>query len=350
MREETIASAVLLAGVAALLIGVVATGNSGERQARGAAAGGRPAAQAVDEQAVARFWAAIAEHQPHFEPVAQVCPVDGAALDVPALIDTNRLGGVATDMMQLALAPNPDGTGPPDITRQGFAAQFGSCPKCGATFTELDISVMNAAPVRAKLAGWDLGRLAPALAKRPQAQWTADERALVRFMTQQQAGLSQVELGISALQGAYCCNLAVAAGIKRRFVSPAFYALAASCFSQGQSDADKPAASFAAMMLGECSRLLGRADEAQAAYAQARKLGGLEPEAQAVLKQLEQLLKKGDFNLERAELPGLAMPPVNWYLDPMLPAINGDISVTRTQWAAYPDTAAVLQAMLQQEQ
>lgn len=347
MHEETIASAVLLAGVAALLIIAVATSTDAQRPARDAAAGGRPAPRAVDERAVARFWATVEEHQPKFEPVAQVCPVEGADLDVPALIDTNRLGGVATDMMQLALAPNPQGTGAPDISRQVFAEQFGTCPKCGATYTELDISVMNTAPVRERLAKWDLAQLAPELAARPQAQWTADERALARFLTQRQAGLSQVELGISALQGAYCCNLAVAAGIKRRFVSPAFYALAASCFAQGLADSDKTAASFAAMMLGECSRLLGRVDAAQAAYAQARSLGGLEPEAQAVLDQLEQLLQQGDMNLERAQLPGVAMPPVAWYLEPMLPAINGDIAVARQDWAELTDTDAVLQAMLQ---
>ncbi len=350
MREETIASAVLLAGVAALLICVVLTSTNAEQQAQNYAARGRPAAPAIDEQAVARFWAAVQEHQPKFELVAQVCPVDGADLDVPALIDANRLGGVATDMMQLALAPNPQGVGAPDVSRQGFAQQFGTCPKCGATFTELDISVMSAALVQQRLAGWDLARLAPGLAQRPQAQWTADERALVRFLTQRQAGLSQVELGISALQGAYCCNLAVSAGIKRHFVSPAFYALAASCFEQGQNDADTAAASFAAMMLGECSRLLGRVDDAAAAYAQVRSLGGLEPEAQAVLGQLEQLLRQGNLNLERAELPGVAMPPVDWYLEPLLPAINGDITITRAQWTAYSDTDAVLQAMLKQEQ
>jgi hypothetical protein len=302
----------------------------------------------VDEQVVARFWQTVAEHQTHFEPVAHVCPVDGAALDVPALIDTNRLGGVATDMMKLSVAPNPDGIGPPDLSQQEFVLQYGTCPKCGATFTELDFTTLSAPPVRAQLAKWNLSQIAPGLSARPQAQWTADERALARYLTQRQAGVSQVELGISALQGAYACNLATSVGQKRRFVSAAFYALAAAHFRTAAADAsDAKSAGFAALMLGECERLLGRMDEARAALTQARGSGQLDDAAQAVLEQIEGLLEKGDLDLARAELPGVDTPPTGWYLNDLLPAINADIAVSRTDWAGLPDAPAVLAKMQQ---
>jgi hypothetical protein len=267
---------------------------------------------------------------------------------VPALIDTNRLGGVATDMMKLSLAPNPDGIGPPDLSQQDFSLQYGVCPKCGAAFTELDITTMSALPVRNRLAKWNLVQLAPGLSARPQAHWTADERALVRYLTQRQAGMSQVELGISALQGAYACNLATSVGQKRRFVSASFYALAAAHFRMAAADpADPATAGFAALMLGECARLLGRVDEARAALTQARGAVKLDETAQAVLGQIEGLLEKGDLGLERAELPGVSPPPTGWYLDELLPAINGDIAVYRQDWADLPDAHAVLEKMMQ---
>jgi hypothetical protein len=345
-REETIASAVLFAALAGLIAWVLCTGAGDERKAAGDAGSPPKAAPGVDEQAVARFWQTVAEHQTHFEPVAHVCPVDGADLDVPALIDTNRFGGVATDMMRLSVALNPDKIGPPDLSQQEFVLQYGTCPKCGATFTELDITTMSTQQVRSRLAQWDLSQLAPGLSARPQAQWTADERALVRYLTQRQAGISEVELGISALQGAYACNLATSVGQKRRFVSAAFYALAAAHFRTAAAT-DAKNAGFAALMLGECERLLGRVDEARAALAQARGSGQLDDAARAVLGQIEGLLNDGNLDLARAELPGVHTPPTGWYLNDLLPAINGDIAVCRKDWAGLPDAATVLAKMQQ---
>lgn len=346
MREETIASAVLFIALAGLIAWVLATGAGGERDAAGDAGSLPLAAPGVDEQSVARFWQTVAEHKTHFEMVAHVCPVDAAALDVPALIDTNRLGGVATDMMKLSVAPNPEGIGPPDLSQQDFVLQYGTCPKCGATFTELDITTLGAQPVRERLAQWDLNLLAPGLSAKTQAQWTVDERALARYLTQRQAGTSQVELGIAALQGAYASNLATSVGLKRRFVSAAFYALAAAHFRTAAADtADPGSAGFAALMLGECERLLGRVDEARAALAQAHA-GGLDEAAQAVLGQIEGLLDDGNLDLVRAELPGVSTPPTGWYLNDLLPAINGDIAANRQEWTGLPDLQAVLEKML----
>lgn len=347
MREETIASAVLFVALAGLIAWVLATGSGDERRAAGGSDRPPTAPAGVTEQSVARFWQTVAEHKTHFEPVAHVCPVDGAGLDVPALIDTNRLGGVATDMMMLAVAPNPDGIGPPDLSQQKYVLQYGTCPKCGATFTELDITTMSAQVVRTRLAKWDLAKLAPGLSLDGQAQWTADERALARYLTQRQAGVSQVELGISALEGAYACNLAVSVGLKRRFVSTAFYALAATHFRSAATDpGDAAAAAFAAQMLGECDRLLGRVEEAQAALAQAQGSAQLDEAAKAVLAQSASLLEHGDFDLARAELPGVSTPPTGWYLDELLTPINADTAVSRNDWADLADAHAVLAKML----
>jgi hypothetical protein len=348
MREETIASAVLFVALAGLIAWVLATGSGGDRDAAGDAGSPPVAAPGVDEQSVARFWQTVAEHKTHFEMVAHVCPVDATALDVPALIDTNRLGGVATDMMKLSVAPNPDNIGPPDLSQQDFVLQYGTCPKCGATFTELDMTTLGAQPVRDRLARWDLRKLAPALSARPQGQWTVDERALVRYLTLRQAGTSQVELGIAALQGAYACNLATSVGQKRRFVSAAFYALAAAHFRTAAADtADPSTTGFAALMLGECARLLGRVEEARVALSQARRSGQLDDAAKAVLSQIDGLLGDGNLDLVRAELPGVSTPPTGWYLNDLLPAINADIAVCRKDWAELPDAQAVLAKMQQ---
>lgn len=347
MHEEQTAGALVLVFVAALLIAVVLYGSGAFDKAGPGASGAGPAA--VDQRALDEFWQRVTEHQPKVETITYACPVDGAPLAVPSIIEDNRLGGVASDMMELALAPPVGGIGPPDLTKQRFNIDLATCPKCGATFAEVDLPSVGREEAKEALKAWDLAKLAAPLAAIPAVQWSADERALAHYLTLRQAGLSPVELGIAALDGAYCCNLAVALGQKRRLPAPAFYALAAACFADGlQRDETRDArsASFCALMLGETSRLLGRQAQAQAAFAKARKLGGLDDASLHVLGQLEGHLAAGRFSLERVELPRVATPPLGWYLDLMLPAMNGDIAAYRGEWAGLTEQDAIVARIL----
>ena len=332
--------------------------------------GGPPPPQAPAAQAqapggagdeTAQFWLAVKDHAPLFIKIGYECLVCGTKMELPEKKRGNRLGGVATDVMSLALAPNPSGTGRPDMSQQDFDLLWGTCPKCGATYAEYDMPNLRLPKFADRLKKWDLQQIAPPLASTPKDKWSDEVRILAHYLTQKQAGIPVSELGFSALTGAYSSNLSVYLGRKHAIPADAFYALSAARLAEAlKSDTtlfSTPKA-VTAMTLGEVLRLLGRVDEARAAFAQARSLYEEKPQvplsegqqkekdnALAVLKQLEDLLAQGDTNLERAEVPDLPRPPIGWYLDEMLPAMNGDIIYYRKDWSA-PVTAEEIEARI----
>ena len=309
----------------------------------------------------ARFWQAVKDHSPLYTSVEYDCLVCGTKMQLPEKTRGNRMGGVATDVMSLALAPNPAGKGRPDLSRQDFDLLWGTCPKCGATYAEYDMPNLRLPKFAEKLRKWDLKKAAPSLAATPKDKWTPEERILAHYLTQQQAGIPESELGFSVLSGAYSANLSVYLGRKHAVPADAFYALSAAHLAEAlKSDTTLTSTpkAITAMTLGEELRLLGRVEEARQAFAQARALYEENPKvplsegqqkekdnALAVLKQLEDLLNQGNTNLERAEVPDLPRPPVGWYLDEMLPAMNGDIAYHRKDWSA-PSTPAEIEARI----
>ena len=64
------------------------------------------------------------------------------------------------------------------------------------------------------------------------------------------------------------------------------------------------------------------------------------------LEQLKAALDAGDYSLERVRIEGLTAPPVGWYLDTMLPAINGHITEHRADWNTLDDPAEIEQAII----
>lgn len=322
---------VVLAGVLAFAL-TVGLPPKPKPPAPAAAQPGQAAQPATPEA----FFSYLGQHPPKYSPLQRLCPIDGTRFEVPTQSADNRAGGVATDMMKIALAPNPEGQGPPDLSQQDFLLLWGTCPKCGATFGEIDLVNLISEPFLSRLKKWNIAKAAPPLARVPQEKWTTDERVLVRYLTQRQAGVEPVELGFTALTGAYAANLAVYLGRDYRVPSPAFYALAAAEFrgALAQGNLSKEATGVTAMTLGETERLLGRFDEAKGAFAQARAAGALDEGTLAILGQLEGLSAAKDFNLARAERKDAKPPPIGWYLDSLLPAINGHITQYRSAWTA----------------
>lgn len=308
------------------------------------------------QDAVARFWQNVERHQPVYEADELDCPVDGTKLKLKhrkSPDSDNRFGGVAGDLMSIALAPPAEGLGQPDFTRQDWIELPGTCSSCGAVFFEIDIINLNKglAPGGPKaLKDWKLAAQVPALAELPPEQWTKDEQLFVRFMALRQGKFPSFELGFYALPCAYASNFACwyGAPLEYRVPAAAYYALAAAEFKReldsGTHVHDYEQAT-AAMLMGECYRLLGRSEDAAAGFERARKYSALDDVTLNVLTQLENWLEAGDYGLRRVEVEDARTPPVGWYIEQMLPAINANLDTHRAAWAALDDEQAIIDAI-----
>jgi hypothetical protein len=302
------------------------------------------------------FLAQLEERKPVFGSTPRPCFVCGTEFKVRAgdARRSNSLGGVATDVMSLALSPPLEEGGPPNINRQSFDALLSTCPTCGATYFEIDYTNLNGSILPGGTnnlkSGFNLMELAAPLAQKPQNEWTYDEQSLVRYLTQRTAGFPSYELGYTAVSGAYSSNLSAFLGRDHNIPGAAFYALAAAHFKQyldaGQYDNELGAA-LIAMELGELYRLLGRHTDATAAFAKARELNKLDPQTLKILAHLEQLNGAGDKALHRAPLEEVEAPPIGWVVDLTLPAINAELDAERERWAAVDDPQQITAQMLE---
>ncbi len=306
-----------------------------------------------------QFWVSVEEHKPVYSPVTSNCPIDDTPVELKHVESDNRLGGVATDLMKVALGPPPTGVGRPDFELQEFEQLLGTCPECGATFMQIDLinirSLLGQKAIDA-LKDWDLADAAPALADKPFDTWTYDEKSLARYLTLKQAGFPHYELGFYALSGAYCSNFAVWYGREYTIPSPAFYALAAAEFASdlehGRPERISERAPVA-LSLAELYRLLDRPDEANKWFETAIELfqeasdtGGMQPESiehyLKVTSAMHALVGQRDLALQVVNIPGMPPPPLgNWYLEEMLPNINGHIIEHRPDWAGLTDPGKI---------
>lgn len=327
------------------------TSDSGTADSGTADSSGDPAA-GLDDNARA-FWEALRNPQfkPNFPLKDKTCPLHAdELLQVPVKVlqgeflrvySDNSFGGVATDMMKIGLGPPSSGelVGPPSIAIQDFDSLLATCKKTGATFSMQDLqhieSNMPYAGAGDKLLGWDLKKVCPVLAGRGQDTWTSEERRLVRLLTQSQCGVEDSELGFTALQGAYASNYAVYVGREYHIEADAFYALTAAYMERAlknKSVKGDIANATVQMTVGEIYRLMGDKENALRYFKLAKDSGKLDKAGSQVLDQVTALAQKGDFNLARAEVQAVPDPPIGWYLDKMLPAMNVQISLMRSSW------------------
>jgi predicted nucleic acid-binding Zn ribbon protein len=342
---------------------------------------GAPPQLAEDDPALEQFAAAVAKQQPVFTPYERICPVDQVKFLVPSQSKDNWHGGVATDLMKIALAPSGKAGERFDLGQQQYDLLLESCPECGATYVELDFVNLTSGMIPSagsNLANnWDLAQLAPQLDSARARGWTFDEQSLAHYLTLRTAGWPAGELGYAALSGAYSSNLS--AGLGRRYTLPGagFYALAVSemqrAIAVGEVGGGSAAVAATTLELGELQRLLGRRAEAEATLAQAKELLTAEMEsAEAAaaagsdpgiveaaknraerqrndLKVLEQLLgylDSGDFSLHRVVMEGEKMPPGGWAIDRLLPAINAQLAEDRGKWSGLYDTDEIVAELL----
>jgi hypothetical protein len=300
-----------------------------------------------------RFLEVIEKRQPKYDYVELECPACGEQLAVPEQASqesNNRFGGVATDIMSIALSPPPADGGRPGLESQDWEMLLATCAGCGASFHYLDVYHIRGG--RYAISGWDLGELAPSLAQRDPMDWTVEERIYTRVLSLRAAGVEDVEQGFAALQGAYAANFGTWYGNTVHVPSPAFYALAAASFAvalETDTEMNTEARAVTAMTMGECLRLLGRDDDAKAAFELVHELAdeAFDPEriqhkaALDALSQLEGLLAAGDHSLQRAQVAAAGEPPVGWYIDEMLPAINGHLDQHRSDWSELVDLSEI---------
>lgn len=317
-----------------------------------------PAASQPATITAEHFAKALESRAPEYKTISMGDPIDGYALDVPDYANrgsNNFFGGVATDLMPIALAPPAGGSGRPDVELQNWEMLLVTNPETGATYHGKDILNYRTPGSYVLDEEWDLAAIAPPLAAKPVDEWTVDERIFMRILTMRAFGVERVELGFAALQGAYASNFGTWYGNEVRIPSAAFYALAAACLQTDlgpDTILNDTALTISAMTMGECYRLLGRADDAAAAFATVHATGLMEQEdtgleaSLEVLAQVEQLLAEGDYNLERAANSNFAPPPVGWYLAEMLPAINGHIAQHRGEWNEMDDVDEIIERIM----
>lgn len=296
-----------------------------------------------------RFYEVVEKRQPKYDHVELECPACGEPLAVPEQASqesNNRFGGVATDIMSIALSPPPEEGGRPSLESQDWEMLLATCASCGAAYHYLDVYHLRGG--RYAISGWDIEELAPSLAQRDPTEWTVEEKIYARVLTLRAAGVEEVELGFAALQGAYAANFGTWCGNTVHIPSPAFYALAAAYLAialETDAQLNTEARAVTAMTMGECLRLLGRDDDAKAAFELVHELANeaFDPErvqhqaALDALSQLEGLLAAGDHSLHRAQVAASGEPPVGWYIDEMLPGINGHIDQHRDAWSGLLD-------------
>jgi hypothetical protein len=338
------------------------------------------------------FWASLEERKPVFDLEKYPCPVCLTELNVPFKTrdHSNLFGGVGTDMMGVALRPNPAGSGPPDVDCQDYDHLLVGCPECGAFYGGMDVVNFNGGnPFNSLVnlrANWTAKSVPPELVGRPFDELTYDERGLIRYLTTKTAcegdSSYDLQLGFVALDAAFGANVSVYIGRDYKIPSTAFYALTEAHFRAALDkdpdfyETNGRAAMTLIINVAECNRLLGRAEASKAAFIEARsraeaevskrekaaaeaKEGGkpqaiydsdfLLKEAKTRLSavdQIEAYLKKGDFDLHRYKVKGEKKPPIGWYIEQMLPGINGEIQATRAQWAGLSDPDEIVAAML----
>jgi hypothetical protein len=194
-------------------------------------------------------------------------------------------------------------------------------------------------------------------------QWTQDERQYVHYLTKRQMGFEGTETGFSALWAAYASNFALWKGEPRTVPAAAYYALAAAHFEADLAAGGPPSARATAvtwMVCGECHRLLGRLDDATRCFDAAQQLADqldaaaakdgakvdtLRPAEKQVLALYHKLAADGNNTLQRQPYTGVPEPPIGWYIDYLLSAINGDLAVERAEWAALRDPQAICAAI-----
>jgi hypothetical protein len=301
------------------------------------------------------FWEAMEANQPNYASVNYDCPVDGTQISVPSRKMNNGVGGIASDLMKIAIAPPEKGVGPPKLDVQEWQLALATCPTCGATFMEIDmVNFRNKAlfpGAEVKLKQFRLSEASPALAAIEYNRWTADQHNYAHYLTLKQAGFPESELGFAALQCAYGTNFAVYYGDEYSVPSPAYYALAAAHMSKSVSEGpgQNPRAYAAvAMTCGELYRLLARPDDARAMFDKAaavyKDAAAESPEKkfdEPALNALRALLDSGSTGLEQINVQKLDEPPIGWYLLMMLPNINAHISQHRGYWSKFDDAEEI---------
>lgn len=296
------------------------------------------------------FWKHIEKSQPVFNVAETQCLVDGTKFDMPfnPRGSDNRAGGVATDLMKIAIRPAEDSEIKPNFDLQEFEQKMGTCPTCGATYMDIDLFNIRSTRIENgvdNLQAWDLSERIPGLVVEENESWTTDVRGFVRYNVQQQAGFPPNELGFTALAAAYCTNFSVWYGKEYTVPSPAYYALAAAQIRVDleQDLPQEPSErSISAMVLGELYRLLGRSADSAHWYSYARGQGSLAPGFLVVLEFSENNLANGDFSLKRIpDMEEGKVPPIGWQIDNMLPNINGHITQHRNDWAGLDDPVEI---------
>jgi hypothetical protein len=307
------------------------------------------AARIAEEE---RFWDLLYKQKPVYEQVERTCPVEGTQFTVTtgSAQHDNAFGGVLTDLMKVALDPPEKRPGRPSILVQNYDQLLSTCPTCGATYFDIDfVNLQGGRPANGaqKLqAQWNLRELCPQLDALDKQDWTYDQRAFARYLTQKVAGFPDSELGYDALSGAYNSNLSIGYGRNYFVTSAAWYALAAARFRQyidAGSYASQQEASLVAMTLGEMYRLLGRKIDAKTYFDKALTIGGLDTDAKDVLTKLEELTDNGDFTLQLAPLKQMKKPPLGWYAEQILPNVNAELDYQRPAWSKLNDPDVIEQ-------
>lgn len=280
--------------------------------------------------------------------------VDGSSMSTPTVdMKKSFTGGDATDMMSISMTLDERDPRRPVPGRQEWQLKTFTFPHSRATYMEIDLlpaGLSQAPGAQANMRRWDLAQLCPPLAALSHEDWTQDERQYVHYLTRCTMGMSGTETGFSALWAAYASNFALWHGQERSVPAAAYYALAAAHFEEHLAAGGPPAPRAAAvtwMICGECHRLLGRLDDARRCYAEAQKIAdGLDAQAAAgervdalhgpekqVLELYHELAAARDVYLQRQPFSGVPEPPIGWYIEKLLPAINGDLDYERANWS-----------------
>jgi hypothetical protein len=293
------------------------------------------------------FWKRLRLRQPALNYLAYKCPCCGKTLQAPYMENKNMFGGVSTDLMSIQLKAPADELGKPDFSLQLFNEMEITCPNDGGTFEYLDLSNFEAGMVpklEVKMRSWKLADDAPELAAIPYDQWTVPERHLAHYFTLVRAGLPDYEIGWRVLAGAHAANFAVWHGNEYVVPSPVFYELAV---LHMRRELDNPDSAMngeeratTAIMAAELYRLLGRGKDALDCLALAEKEQLQEKQKQAI-QVCRARVQAGDWALQRDTVIDAPAPPVGWYIDMMMPAINSHILEYREQWNNYSDPAEV---------
>ena len=337
-------------------------GATGSTQTGGSSSGGQATIEQQQELSAEtsaieeKFWGEIEKNQPTYSSVIYQCPVDGTEIAVPSRQKTNGVGGIASDLMKLAIAVPETVVGPPKLDVQEWQLGLATCPTCAATYLEVDLlNIRNKAlfpGADVKLKTFRLSELSPALAAIDPARWTDDQQNFAHYLTLKQAGYPDSELGFAALQCAYATNFAVYYGDEYSVPSPAYYSLAAAhmkdSVAQGPGVNERAYAAVA-MTCGELYRLLARPDDARAMFDKAAAVYKDAPAEspqklydEPALNALRALLDSGSSGLEHMNVDQRPQPPIGWYVQMMLPNINAHIAERRGYWLKFDDAAEIL--------